>query len=553
MTVRQIASAWPACAGILQGSGLARQNGGWSLQDLAAFARSCGTDEEALLRQLSTAAGVPVTTPPVSRRAASPVPLVFIALAIALTLGAGWGVALLLRIALGAHYGIVSGDSVHVHGVAQLWGWMALFIFAVANHLLRQNTSRPAPLWLERTAAACIVAGLVLFFAGLSDTLRAHLPQVDVLASGFLLLAAILFGVSVIWSLSGAGKSQRRHGFVFLIGWLWVWSASDFILRLRYAQTSAPPDWARTLLIVLPVLGLGTNAIYGFGIRLLPGLLNIGRLRPRFLATSLIIHNIGLCLFLVPRRVPQTCGAALMFIASLLYLIGLDLLRGRPSRPIYGIDTRGHILIRVAFFWLVCGLAMVLFQQFRPDLPHAYSGAWRHALTVGFITTMILGVGQRILPIFIKQPLASTRMMLVSAVLIIAGNAARVTLELATIGGWRWTYRLMGGTGLLELTALFLFAVNLAATVRNRRRVYAASDRLTPDVRVREAVNARPDLQHRLQEIGITMFDDAPFIAPSMTFGALALACSRQPWELIAELENPRAGKESRDPVQAPL
>jgi hypothetical protein len=235
--------------------------------------------------------------------------------------------------------------------------------------------------------------------------------------------------------------------------------------------------------------------------------------------------------------VPQAVGAAVMFVASLLYLVGLDFLRSKPSRPIYGIDTRGHILIRVAFFWLVAGLGMVLFQQFRPDLPHAYSGAWRHALTVGFITTMILGVGQRILPIFIKQPLASTRLMLVSALLIIAGNAGRVVLELATIGGWRWTYRLMGSTGLLELTALFLFALNLAATVRNRRHVYTPSDRLTPDVRVREAVNARPDLQHRLRDAGVTMFDDAPFIAPSMTFGALALACGRQPWDLLAEIE----------------
>ena len=56
------------------------------------------------------------------------------------------------------------------------------------------------------------------------------------------------------------------------------------------------------------------------------------------------------------------------------------------------------------------------------------------------------------------------------------------------------------------------------------------------DVRVREAVNAHPELQYRLHEIGITMFDEAGFIAPSMTFGALALAVGRRPWDLLAEL-----------------
>ena len=164
------------------------------------------------------------------------------------------------------------------------------------------------------------------------------------------------------------------------------------------------------------------------------------------------------------------------------------------------------------------------------------AGAWRHALTVGFITTMILGVGFRIIPVFIRQPLASTRLMLASAALIISGNAGRVTLELLTIGGQSWSYRLMGITGVLELAALFLFAWNIAATAWNRRRVYRRDQPLTPSTRVQEAVNARPDLQDRLQELGVTMFDSASFIAPSMTFGALALAWGMDPGRLIGEL-----------------
>jgi hypothetical protein len=536
LTVRQVATAWPPCAALLERYPGARWDGRWTLQELAAFARDQELDERSFLRELADAAAAPVAETGRPAEGASPIAIIFIAIAVCLTLGAGWGVLLLLRIAGGTDYAVVSGASVHVHGVAQLWGWMALFVFAVATHLLRQNTKRPAPPWLEQVAAGLIIAALLAFFGGLIESLRNAVPQINVIASAALAGAALLFGVSVIWSLTGRAKSQHTHGFVFLIAWLWAWAGADLWLRLHYSSAAALPESARRLLIILPVLGFATNAIYGFGVRLIPGLLNIGRLRPRFFSASMMMHNVGLCLLLTPPRSLRVGGAGLMLVASVFYLVGMDALRSKPSRPIHGVDVRGHILIRVAFFWLVCGLAMIFAEQFFPDLPHAYSGAWRHALTVGFITTMILGVGQRIVPIFIKQPLASTPMMLVSAVLIIIGNAGRFGLELATIGGWPWAFKFMGSTGILELSALVLFALNLALTVRNRRHIYRSGDPLTPDTRAREAINARPQLQLRLRELSVTMFDDAPFIAPSMTLGALALASGRRPLNFIADL-----------------
>jgi len=532
LTVREVALNWPVCAKILGRYPHARWEGRWTLQSLGGFARDCGMDEHRLLRQLADASGVLMISGGRRDANGSPVPLILLATVVCLTLGGGWGATLLLRIARGVDYDVVSGAGVHVHGLAQLWGWMAMFVIAVASHLLRQNTKRPSPPWVEYTAASFILAGLLAFFAGLAEPLRAAMAYIDVIASLLLATAAGLFGISVIWSLSGSA-SQNRHGLVFLIGWLWAWAGTDLWLRLHYMHTAVLPESARSLLIALPVLGFATNAIYGFGIRLIPGLLNIGRLRSHWLAAALLMHNAGLCLFLLPRPPLSAAGAMLMLLGSGAYLIGMNGLRSKPSRPIYGVDARGHILIRMAFFWLVCGLGMIVAGQFLPGLPHPYRGAWRHALTVGFVTTMIIGVGQRIVPVFIKQPLASTRLMLGSAALIMLGNTGRVGLELATMGGWPWAFRLMGLTGLAELTAITLFALNLALTVRNRHRVYAAGEPLTPDTRVREAVNVRPELQRRFKQLGITMFDKAPFIAPSMTFGALALACGRQPHELI--------------------
>jgi hypothetical protein len=545
-TVRQVAGAFPACARLLERWPNARLADRWSLQQLGPFAAQQGLDQQSFLNELSELAGVPVRAGASSRDARSPMPLIFTALIVGLSLGTAWGVGLLLRIALGGSHDVVPARSVHVHGLAQLWGWLAIFVFGVASHVLRQNTKRPSPAWLERAAAAFVVAAIVLFICSMLNAPAFFArPYIDILASILLMLGALCFAASALWSLIGRGQRPLLwHAFVLsMIAWLLSWSAADLWLRLRNSPTSELPGATRSLLIALPVFGFATNAIYGFGIRLIPGLLNLARVRPRCFVTAAVMHNVGVCMLLLPMREMHIAGAALMLGAAIAYLIGMDGLRSKPSRPIYGIDARGHILIRVAFFWLLCGLAMVLIEQLaRTNLPHGFTSAWRHALTVGFITTMILGVGYRILPVFMRQPLASTRLMLISAGLIIIGNAGRVMLELLTASGWTWTYRAMGITGLLELTALLLFASNLAATARNRRRMYTGAEPMTSDTRVQEAVNVRPEIQVRLRELGVTMFDDAAFIAPSMTIGALALAWGMSPAQLARALSGKRAG-----------
>src|SRR5690606_9634750 len=130
---RQVAQAWPACAARLDRYASARVDGRWSLQELGPFARDQGIAEQALLAELAATAQVPVGA--ISRRGGdvAPIRVIGVALALGLSLGAGWGVWLLLRIALQADFAAATPGSVHVHGVAQLWGWMGLFVFAVAT------------------------------------------------------------------------------------------------------------------------------------------------------------------------------------------------------------------------------------------------------------------------------------------------------------------------------------------------------------------------------------------------------------------------------------
>ena len=543
LTLRQVVSIWPDSAGVLGRYGAAPTDGRLSLQELGAFAAARGVPLDSLLHELHEATGAPTepTPPKESDRQSSPVMPLATAVLIALTLGATWGVWLLLTISFRGRYEAASPASVHVHGVAQLWGWVGLFIFGIATHVLRQSTKTPPPRWLEHAAVLLVACGLLIFAIGLLDQRIAAWGNVA--GSACLSLAALAFSTSIARSLLGRGQRPLVwHAFVLTgCAWLLCWAASDLWLRIHYRNTDVLPDPARQWLIAVPVLGFITNMIFGFGIRFIPGLLNITKPRHAAWRAAAVTYNLALPALLLGPPALAAAAAAVMLAASMLYLHGMRWLRSQPSRPIYGIDPRGNHLIRVAYFWLIVGLGMIAGQNAwaaagRP-VHHAFQGAWRHALTVGFITTMILGVGFRTVPVFLRRPLWSNRMMLASGLLIVVGNAWRVSLELLTIGPWQWPYRAMGVSGLLELTAIALFGIDQMMTGRAGRLPYQADEPLTPRTRVREAVNARPDLEHRLRTLGIDMFDDSPFIAPSMTFGALALATGWDEEALVTALD----------------
>ncbi len=132
MTVRQIAHDFPACRDVFirYGEPAERRPFG-HLEPIDRFAARHKVPLGRLLQELSRAAGVPV-----DRRgpAADHVhrPFLAAALAITLTIGAGWGAWLLWQIGIGADFQAVSVGHVMAHGDAQLWGFVSLFIAGVA-------------------------------------------------------------------------------------------------------------------------------------------------------------------------------------------------------------------------------------------------------------------------------------------------------------------------------------------------------------------------------------------------------------------------------------
>jgi hypothetical protein len=94
-------------------------------------------------------------------------------------------------------------------------------------------------------------------------------------------------------------------------------------------------------------------------------------------------------------------------------------------------------------------------------------GASRHAITVGFIASMVFVIGQRILPPFCgMRILWSTRLMFWSLLLLQLGCTLRVTFEpLAYENYSSFAWKFLPCSAIVELAAVTIFAWNIFATL----------------------------------------------------------------------------------------
>ncbi len=170
-------------------------------------------------------------------------------------------------------------------------------------------------------------------------------------------------------------------------------------------------------------------------------------------------------------------SVALMSIAAVVAIEALhvwDPSLGLPKTE--GIHPAFPLCVRGAYGWLAVAsvLSVCAYMwdrhggRFRLSRSSA-SGIWgasRHALTVGFLSTMIFAIGQRILPAFCGiKVLFSKRLMFASLLLLNAGCLVRVAAEIPAYEGIiRHAWFCLPISGIIELTAVTLFAANLSMT-----------------------------------------------------------------------------------------
>jgi hypothetical protein len=324
-------------------------------------------------------------------------------------------------------------------------GWVALFLWA-SGALLRWSTGVYQWHWrsLLPLSAVLELCAFLIFLRSVGG----HRPAAQLPSGGrpplwviSVLVGTLGFGVGLIMNLITAAYVSLRGG------------------------TPAFPAAFESRFLTLLLYAFIIPTIWGFSARWLPTFLGLIPVNETMLRVALVLGITGVALAEagLPRTAPW-----LFLVAATASLRALHLLQPaeRPAKNT-GVHPSFSTFIRIAYIWLVLATILSICAAYL-DRANGWTGASRHALTVGFISTMAFAVGQRILPAFGgMRVLYSPKLMLTCLLLLTAGCTLRVSSEiLAYEGYWPSAWSALPWSAICELAAVTVFATNLVLTFK---------------------------------------------------------------------------------------
>jgi hypothetical protein len=254
-------------------------------------------------------------------------------------------------------------------------------------------------------------------------------------------------------------------------------------------------------------------------------------------------------------------GSVLLLTATVGALLWNWRVFGRAADP-----DRSLKFLRAAYAWLLVSLGMlVLLPAHRLLLPllapsaeaaalgfsHAYYGALRHAITVGFVSLMIVGVASRVVPTLNGVDVRRLTSLWGPFLLLNAGCALRVAAQ--TLTDFTPTaFPAAGLSGVLEVTALALWGAHLWSVMAGRMHYRRPGTSFFVPGRPVEAGHTVGDVLDRHPEL-LTTFVDLGFrplanpllrktVARHVTVAQACRQLGREPGEVVAALNRACAG-----------
>lgn len=412
------------------------------------------------------------------------------AIVLMMTVGALWGVWILLRIAINGSFVSVGLHEVNAHGHAQIFGWVGLFVMGFAYRMFPAMAGRKLP-WahLAELGWGMMLVG-VLLRAGLQPFVTAH-PAIVWVAQVGSVLEVLAIGVFVVQMaivlrpgretyIPGPSKWLIRGALCFFF--LQAVASAVYFHLVAVADSR---DWFLWLIANfqpplrdLQVHGFATLMVLGVGAMMLPrwfGTARLPRVGGMVAAVALTIAVLMEITGFLAMRLVGTAWAGLWGLAALMLLgaSGYLVVRQGLLRP-FPMESRAGKFIRIAHAWLLVSLVMLVglpvwqfvvlpvlaphSQAVEIGFSHAYYGSIRHAITVGFISMMILGMSVRLMERTRDGATLPTGQLWVAFVLVNVGCLMRVVFQAATDMGQVF-YPVAGMSGVLELSGIGLWAL----------------------------------------------------------------------------------------------
>ncbi len=372
------------------------------------------------------------------------------------------------------------------HGQAQIFGWIGSFIIGIGFYsLTKMRSTRSFPVvagWITWVLWTLGISGR--WIAGVTGwQWRVLLPL-----SGALQLVAFLLFYRSVRRHRPANRSHRAEiwqGIVMAATFAFHFVEIVNLVALTHlALTGNTPALSHGFdrqFIVLAIWGVLVPTIWGFNTRWLPVFAGFKKPQAVRLLAAYGLSVVGvMSVFL--QWLP--IAAVAFLFAALLAIDALHVWEPavQPAKLLH-VHGTFPFFIRMAYVWLVVSCVLDALAVLY-DRAGGIWGASRHALTVGFVAGMVFVIGQRILPAFCgMRVLWSTRLMFWSLLLLHLGCSLRVILEpLAYENYWNFAWRLLPLSAIVELTAVVVFAVNIAGTLLHPPAHLRFAARTTSDI-----------------------------------------------------------------------
>ena len=484
-SIREILQRCPSARRIFDEHGLkgcGGENG--PAEPLEFFASVHQADLEALLKDLNAEIENPSKDPYVYQESlADYIYRRFFktAIAIVLSLGGMWGVISLLQISLRKNLlqpGLL--PAIHAHAHAMIFGWVGLSVMGFAYQSFPRF--KLTTLWkphLANLTLYLMVGGILLRAAGdmlQHGTWALTLGAVSVTAE---ITAITLFMIII---LKTARQSMSPHNpyetfIIAALSWFLIQAIFDgFFFFAEATAANLRQTIFRTALLDAPLrdvqlFGFAALIIAGVSQRFVPVVYGLGQPKHDrqklifwLMNGSLLMDVASYVALLITGNpvwaITLELSYLLMALWAVLLVIQLRVFT-RTTQP-----DRSWKFIRAAYIWLL--LAMTMLPLLMPysawmgeGFSHAFWGAHLHAFTVGFVSMIILGVSSRVVPILAGVDSKRLTSLWGPFILLNAGCAGRVILQILTESVPHIAYAMIGISGVMELTALAWWGIGL--------------------------------------------------------------------------------------------
>jgi len=405
---------------------------------------------------------------------------------LAITTGAAWGSYLLMKIGEQQSFITISIFDINAHGHAQIFFFTWLFllglVYCTIPHFWKTTLAIPS---LAYVALGCIVIGVFTRTAGMMflQTYPWTL-QAAIIGSSLQIVAAVLFAVQIFVTYRQRETLFQPYCiyiftsiacfFLMSVASTWhtwnVCTAVSFDDLVWYIATFQAP------LRNLQIHGFMLFMIFGISIKAFPIFFDLPKISRRkawkvwWLFFIALIAEISF--FLLYRHTGLHYFASALLLPWTLYCVGtVSILRVWSLSKSFKEKHSSNKFMRWSYRWLFISLILLLlmplYQLFNgTPFSHAYYGAIRHAITVGFTSIFLMGMGVRIFSPSLKCIVGHN----IAFLLVNIGCFLRVTLQILT--DWTSTaFVFVGISGILELIAFTLWGSCLIMTIYLNKRV----------------------------------------------------------------------------------